>query len=47
MSSLAYWRVLLKLSGGALMDDGDYCIDPKAIGRKVALPSLSRYVVLP
>ena len=33
MSSLAYRRVLLKLSGEALMGDEDYGIDPKVIGR--------------
>jgi len=31
--SLAYRRVLLKLSGEALMGDEDYGIDPKVIGR--------------
>ncbi|MET0329222.1 MAG: UMP kinase, partial [Luteimonas sp.] len=30
---LAYRRVLLKLSGEALMGDEDYGIDPKVIGR--------------
>jgi uridylate kinase len=33
MSQLAYRRVLLKLSGEALMGDEDYGIDPKLIGR--------------
>jgi len=33
MSPLAYRRVLLKLSGEALMGDEDYGIDPKVIGR--------------
>jgi len=33
MSSLAYRRILLKLSGEALMGDEDYGIDPKVIGR--------------
>ena len=33
MSQLAYRRVLLKLSGEALMGDEDYGIDPKVIGR--------------
>jgi len=33
MSDLAYRRVLLKLSGEALMGDEDYGIDPKVIGR--------------
>jgi uridylate kinase len=33
MSSLAYRRVLLKLSGEALMGDEDYGIDPKVITR--------------
>ena len=33
MSTLAYRRVLLKLSGEALMGDEDYGIDPKVIGR--------------
>ena len=33
MPSLAYRRVLLKLSGEALMGDEDYGIDPKVIGR--------------
>ena len=33
MSKLAYRRVLLKLSGEALMGDEDYGIDPKVIGR--------------
>jgi uridylate kinase len=33
MSRLAYRRVLLKLSGEALMGDEDYGIDPKVIGR--------------
>ena len=33
MSELAYRRVLLKLSGEALMGDEDYGIDPKVIGR--------------
>ncbi|AOH37271.1 UMP kinase [Luteimonas sp. JM171] len=33
MSNLAYRRVLLKLSGEALMGDEDYGIDPKVIGR--------------
>ncbi len=32
-SPLAYRRVLLKLSGEALMGDEDYGIDPKVIGR--------------
>src|SRR3546814_7979866 len=30
---LAYRRILLKLSGEALMGDEDYGIDPKVIGR--------------
>ena len=30
---LAYRRILLKISGEALMGDGDYGIDPKVIGR--------------
>lgn len=33
MSSLAYRRVLLKLSGEALMGDEDYGIDPKVLNR--------------
>ena len=33
MSQLAYRRVVLKLSGEALMGDEDYGIDPKLIGR--------------
>src|SRR5690554_5553001 len=33
MSQLAYRRILLKLSGEALMGDEDYGIDPKVIGR--------------
>ena len=33
MSPLAYRRVLLKLSGEALMGEEDYGIDPKVIGR--------------
>ena len=33
MSELAYRRILLKLSGEALMGDEDYGIDPKVIGR--------------
>ncbi|WP_407351918.1 UMP kinase [Luteimonas sp. R10] len=33
MSPLPYRRVLLKLSGEALMGDEDYGIDPKVIGR--------------
>ena len=33
MSKLAHRRVLLKLSGEALMGDEDYGIDPKVIGR--------------
>ncbi len=33
MSKLAYRRVLLKLSGEALMGDEDYGIDPSVIGR--------------
>ncbi|CTP84172.1 UMP kinase [Xanthomonas graminis] len=33
MSQLAYRRILLKLSGEALMGDGDYGIDPKVINR--------------
>jgi uridylate kinase len=33
MSNLAYRRVLLKLSGEALMGDEDYGIDPKVIAR--------------
>ena len=33
MSNLAYRRVLLKLSGEALMGEEDYGIDPKVIGR--------------
>ena len=33
MSTLAYRRVLLKLSGEALMGEEDYGIDPKVIGR--------------
>ncbi len=33
MSDLAYRRILLKLSGEALMGDEDYGIDPKVIGR--------------
>ena len=33
MSQLAYRRVLLKLSGEALMGDEDYGIDPKVISR--------------
>ena len=33
MSQLAYRRVLLKLSGEALMGDEDYGIDPKVLGR--------------
>ena len=34
MSQLACRRVLLKLSGEALMGDEDYGIDPKVIGRR-------------
>ena len=33
MSELSYRRILLKLSGEALMGDGDYGIDPKVINR--------------
>jgi len=33
MSELAYRRILLKLSGEALMGDEDYGIDPKVLGR--------------
>ena len=33
MTQLAYRRILLKLSGEALMGDEDYGIDPKVIGR--------------
>lgn len=33
MTHLAYRRILLKLSGEALMGDGDYGIDPAVIGR--------------
>ena len=33
MSKLAYRRILLKLSGEALMGDEDYGIDPVVIGR--------------
>ena len=33
MSQLAYRRILLKLSGEALMGDEDYGIDPKVLGR--------------
>ncbi len=33
MSQLAYLRILLKLSGEALMGDEDYGIDPKVINR--------------
>ena len=33
MSQLACRRVLLKLSGEALMGEEDYGIDPKVIGR--------------
>ena len=33
MSNLAYRRVLLKLSGEALMGDEDYGIDPKVLNR--------------
>jgi len=33
MSQLAYQRILLKLSGEALMGDEDYGIDPKVINR--------------
>ncbi len=33
MSQLAYHRILLKLSGEALMGDEDYGIDPKVINR--------------
>ncbi|MDQ3056861.1 MAG: UMP kinase [Pseudomonadota bacterium] len=33
MSKLGYRRILLKLSGEALMGDEDYGIDPKVIGR--------------
>ena len=36
MSQLAYHRVLLKLSGEALMGDEDYGIDPKVIHRLAA-----------
>jgi uridylate kinase len=36
MSQLAYRRVLLKLSGEALMGDADYGIDPAMIGRLAA-----------
>ncbi|MBD7986455.1 UMP kinase [Luteimonas sp. Sa2BVA3] len=36
MSQLAYRRVLLKLSGEALMGDEDYGIDPKVIQRLAA-----------
>jgi len=31
MSKLAYRRILLKLSGEALMGDEDYGIDPKKL----------------
>jgi len=33
MTQLAYRRIVLKLSGEALMGDEDYGIDPKVIGR--------------
>ncbi len=33
MSNLTYRRILLKLSGEALMGDEDYGIDPKVINR--------------
>jgi uridylate kinase len=33
VTQLAYRRILLKLSGEALMGDGDYGIDPAVIGR--------------
>ena len=36
MSQLAYRRILLKLSGEALMGDEDYGIDPKVISRLAA-----------
>ncbi|SBV35294.1 uridylate kinase [uncultured Stenotrophomonas sp.] len=36
MSQLAYHRILLKLSGEALMGDEDYGIDPKVINRLAA-----------
>ena len=36
MSSLAHRRVLLKLSGEALMGDEDYGIDPKVLHRIAA-----------
>jgi len=36
MSQLAYRRILLKLSGEALMGDADYGIDPAMIGRLAA-----------
>src|SRR5690554_1351758 len=36
MSQLAYRRILLKLSGEALMGDEDYGIDPKVINRLAA-----------
>ncbi len=34
MTQLAYRRIVLKLSGEALMGDEDYGIDPKVIGRR-------------
>ena len=43
MSKLAYRRVLLKLSGEALMGDEDYGIDPKVIGRLARGPLVWRY----
>ena len=33
MSAIKYKRILLKLSGEALMGEADYGIDPKVIGR--------------
>ncbi|MGH8089309.1 MAG: UMP kinase, partial [Stenotrophomonas sp.] len=33
MSNLIYRRILLKVSGEALMGDEDYGIDPKVINR--------------
>lgn len=33
MSNLSYRRILLKVSGEALMGDEDYGIDPKVINR--------------
>ena len=43
MSQLAYRRVLLKLSGEALMGDEDYGIDPKILQRLAREVNEARY----